>query len=308
MKKLLFSLLCITVLMTCILCPRAYAADALDPNEKASLTLYYRKDGNSFEGLAVSIYRVAEALPDGTFELIEPYSTYPISIHGVTSQEQWRNIASTVGAYATADGVEPYRTCLTGIDGSAAFEELETGLYLVCEVIASNNYGTYIFNEFMVYLPTPSEDASYDYDVEAIPKCTSYAPRTEYVVTKLWQDLGNESDRPKQITVNIYKNGEFVENRVLDADNNWSYTWRVSADDYGIWTVVESSVPSGYTVTVRKNGACFSIINNHKDNSYVPDSPQTGDSFNVLPYVTVAAVSGIMMVAVGLRGRRQREA
>lgn len=43
--------------------------------------------------------------------------------------------------------------------------------------------------------------AAYHYAVEAKPKCTSFVPKTQYSVTNLWQDTGNQNARPKNITV-----------------------------------------------------------------------------------------------------------
>ena len=306
MKKRIAALICLTVLLAVVLCPLyTGAVTPLDPDAEASLALHYQKDGQAFPGLSISIYRVAEAFPDGTFALIAPFISYPVNIHGITQQEQWQNTAATLNSYIVANQLAPTRTGVTNDAGIAAFGQLETGLYLVCEVIGENNTGTYVFNQFMVYLPTPQPDGSYNYAVEANPKCVSFVPKTEYRVTKLWQDAGHQTDRPEQVAIDIYRDGVLQETQILSPSNNWSYTWYVSADDQSKWTVTEQSVPEGYTVTVQENGSYFSLINTHKSNEDVPDIPVTGDSFNPLPWVLALCISGIILILLAIYSRRR---
>lgn len=306
MRKRIIKLICIAVACVTLLCPLcAGAAPLLDTKAEAELTVIYQKDGNVFPDLKIQIFRVAEAYPDGTFELTEPYNGYPINIHDITAQEQWTNIATTLCSYIVAEGVEPYREEITDETGVSRFTGLETGLYLVREVTAENNSGTYVFNRFMVYLPTPTEDGSYDYSVEAVPKCLSSVPKTEYRVTKLWQDSGYATDRPEEITVDIYKDGQLWESQVLNGENNWSYVWYVSEDDNGIWTVAERDVNEFYTVSIQQNGGSFTIINNHAGDPGNPDLPLTGDTFSPLLWVMIMCFSGVMLIVIGVYGRRR---
>lgn len=296
----------ISAVMLCfaMLCPLcSQAAAPLDPAAQASLTLHYQKDGVAFAGLQIGIYRVAEASSDGSFHLIAPFSSYPINIHGITTQEQWQSVAETLCAYTVADQVSPDHEKQTDEEGSVCFSNLETGLYFVREAVAENASGTYVFNQFMVYVPTPQSDGSYLYAVEAKPKCVSFVPKDHYSVTKLWQDGDNQALRPKTVTVEIYQDGALYETQLLSADNNWTYTWSVSGDQ-GKWTVVETSVSDDYKVTIRQNGSNFSIINTHQT---TPNAPQTGDTFTPLPWMLAMCFSGIMLMLLGIYGRRRKE-
>ncbi|MBE6960293.1 MAG: Cna B-type domain-containing protein [Ruminococcaceae bacterium] len=308
MRKQITLFLCWVIFCMAVFCPiYIQAATPLDPSADASLTLHYQKEDQMFSDLPISIYRVAEAFSDGTFELIEPFSSYPINIHDITMQEQWKNTAVTLSSYIVANQLMPYREATTNDAGTVVFEHLETGLYLVSEVVAENNSGTYVFNQFMVYLPIPQPDGSFDYDVEAKPKCVDYVPKTEYRVTKLWQDAGKQTDRPEEITVDIYKDGELWETQILGASNNWSYVWYVSDEEQSNWAVVERSVPEEYNVTVQKNNGTFSIINTHKSIQEIPDSPQTGDTSNITLYIMLMCISGIMLIILGIYIRRHKE-
>lgn len=304
MKNRILPLLCLLCLCFTLLAPLPVrAARPLDTEALCSLTLRYQKEGVSFPELNIRLYRVAQAASDGTFSLVAPYSSFPIHIHDITDQTQWQTVSNTLHSYITARQVQPDRELTTDSQGVAAFTDLEPGLYFVGEVLAEEESGTHRFNHFLVYAPTPLPDGSYDYDVEANPKSTGFIPNPRYTVTKLWRDNGKASGRPTEITVEIYKDGVLQETRVLNAENNWSYTWYADADDPGLWTVAEANVPDGYRVTIQENGAHFTLINSKAAS---PDNPQTGDSFSPLPWILALCLSGIGVLLLALYlGRRK---
>ena len=303
MKKRILPFLCLLLLGTLLLQPVcAQAVTPLDPNASASLTLRYEKEGTPFADLSIGIYRVAEAFSDGTFQLITPYVAYPVIIHGITDQAQWKHAAVTLSAYIVADGIAPDKEMATDADGMVCFEDLQTGLYLVREVLAENDNGVYLFDQFFIYLPTPQEDGSYQYHMEAKPKCVDFVPKNQYTVTKLWQDDGHQQGRPSEVTIDIYCDGELQETKALNAANNWSYTWQVTGKEQGVWTVAERTVSQPYTVTIQQNGNNFSVINTRKSQ---PATPETGDSFNPLPLVLAMCISGLGMLILGIYIRRK---
>ena len=299
MKKRILPFLCVALLLAAWLRPAC--AHAAEVPESADLTLYYEKDGAAFDGLNIGIYRVAQALPDGAYALIEPFSSYPINIHGITMQEQWNRVAQTLCSYIVANGVAADREGLTDEDGAVHFVGLETGLYFVREAAAERLDGTYLFNQFMIYVPTPQPDGSYDDQVQAKPKCVGFTPKTKYTVTKLWQDAGKQSERPDEVAVEIYRDGALQETQSLSADNNWSYSWYVPAESYSQWTVAERTALNRYQVTVQQSGSTFTLINT--DRTDVPP-PGTGDSFSPLPWIAAACLSGMLLLALGLRRER----
>lgn len=302
MTKRFLPLLCVIAVCFALLCPiAAQAVTPLEPDREASLTLRYEKEGVAFPDLQVCLYRVANAFPEGIFRLIPPYSGYPIHIHDISDQGQWKYIASTLCACITADQLPPDRETVTDAEGVARFTQLKTGLYLVREAMAENNTGIYYFDAFMVYLPTPQPEG-YVYDVQAKPKCTAVTPKTRYSVNKLWQD-GDFEGRPTQVLVDIFENGTFRETQVLNASNNWSYSWYVSGQTPGIWTVAEQSVPEGYRVAIQESGGVFSIINTRPTQ---PEPPKTGDSFTPLPWILAMCLSGMALLILGLYRRRHR--
>lgn len=289
------------------------AAAVLDPDRECSLTVSCSSHGTAFSDLQMDIFRVAELNADGEYQLLEPFASYPIQIHGITSQQEWQETAQTIKNYIAANHVEPYQTQKTNGNGDAIFTGLETGLYMVKGITAKNNEKTVIFRDFMVYLPTPVEDG-YDYDMEAKPKFTEYIQPEKYTVIKLWKDAGASDQRPKSILVDIWKDGVVQESVVLNGDNNWSYSWEVTDKD-GEWGVIEKNVPDGYKVSIAKNQTSFVITNSKEPatpdqpdipHKPTPDIPKTGDTFPLLRYVIILCVSGLGLVAFAVLRQKDK--
>ena len=267
MKKWMICILCV---LLCLGCFPAGAA-ALDPQQPCSLTLSYQQGGTPCSDLNVSIYRVAEARADGSFHLTADYAPSGVDISLVTSQQEWRDISDTLSAHIAAAQLSPTGTAATTEDGTATFSELETGLYLVAQVPAVE----YLFERFMVYLPTPA-DGGYQYDMTAKPKPGPLPSRTEYQVLKLWKDSGFSQYRPDSVTVDILKDGQVQESVILSNDNNWSYSWQVP-DDGSTWTVSERDVPAGYRAVISVRENTF-VITNTKPTPSKPEEPEVPDS------------------------------
>ena len=304
MKKRIMLFLSLVVVCLALLRPICTnALVPLDPNAEASLTLHYQKDGETFSNLNIGIYRIAEAFPNGTFQLIEPFASYPIDIHYIKNQEQWNHIAQTLCSYIVADQVAPSLESTTDSNGTVCFSDLKTGLYFVRETVAQQNGSKYVFNQFLIYVPTPQSNGTYQYDVEANPKCTKFKPYSHYTITKLWQDGGNQNIRPKEVTVDIYIDGILYKTRVLNEENNWTYRWYASDEDYEKWTVVERDVPDIYKVMIQQSGSNFSIINTYQTTS---DVPPTGDNSTPLLWILGMCFSGILLLILGIYMRRRK--
>lgn len=284
-----------------------------------TLTLMYSQNEYAFSDLQVEIYRVAELCENGEYELLEPFSDYPIKIHGITSQQEWSDTAQTIKNYVIANQVEAYQSQKTDENGRVFFEELEAGLYMVKGMTIQNDDGIFSFQDFMIYLPTPVGN-QYDYDVEAKPKCSLFIPPEEYTVVKLWNDSNASDLRPAAVYVDILKDAVLHESVVLNSANNWSYSWEVSDID-GIWSVIETDVPKGYQVSITNNKTTFIITNTktpaipdepgEPDNPNPPDKPtsdipETGDTTPVLLYVILTCIAGLFFVILGIRGLKDK--
>lgn len=304
MKKRLISLLLVLFVLSLLPAPVS-AVTPLDTAAECSMTLHYTQEGVGFPGQEIAVYQVAKAKPEGTFYLTEPFSSYPVKIHSITSQKEWDTVATTYKAYIMANRIPATKTGKTDASGTVVLEKLEPGLYLVMGITAENNGGIYEFNTFMIYVPTPAQDGTYDYHVEAAPKCIRRIPKTEYQVVKLWKDSGYTASRPKEITLEIYKDGVLQETVKLNNANNWTYLWRVPENQDGEWTVTEKDVPRNYTVTIAEDGGKFTVTNSRNPDPEEP--PRTGDLFPLWPLVLTMCISGSLLAAMGIYWLRKRK-
>jgi hypothetical protein len=304
MKKRLLNVLILFVLILSVL-PTSVGAETLDTQRECTMTLHYSQDGTGFSDLEISVYRVAKANANGTFTLTDPYNAFPVNIYGIRSQTEWDLVASTFRSFILTDGVAPTRTGKTNSSGTVVFDKLQTGLYLVMGTTAENETGVYEFNTFMIYVPTPGQNATFNYNVEASPKCIKYVPKTAYKVVKLWKDTGYAASRPKEVTVEIYKDGTLWETVKLNTANNWTYTWRVPENQDGKWTVTEKEVPKNYSVTIAEGDGQFTVTNSRKPDP--EDPPKTGDMFPLWPAVLTMCISGSLLVVLGIYWLRKRK-
>lgn len=311
MKKRFLTVLAIYFLLCSVLVPLPARAAGVNLAEKCSLELDYSNNGVGFADLEVKIFRVAEFSADGSYALRAPFDGFPVRIHGITSQKEWRDAANTLAAYIAAEKIPAAKTEITDETGTVAFSGLETGIYLVLGIDGETDEGTYHFENFCVFLPTPQPDGSQNYHVVAKPK-SSFAPKpgepgeVEFQVVKLWKDAGNQDKRPTGITVDILKNGVVQETVRLDADNNWTYTW-TAPEGEDIWTVVEKDVPDAYTVVIGVSGTTFTLTNSRPTPPKPGGgTPTTGDTFPLRPWLTAMCLSGIGLMAFGILFKRKR--
>ena len=296
MKKAICTFLCMLLLCGSV------SLYVFAEESNCSLTLVYRGDGNSFEGLEISIYRVGDRSDTEGFTLAEGYD-YPINVSGITTQDEWRNAATTLYSYIVADSKAPTATQTTNQNGEAVFENLQEGLYLVLTVQAHTDSTVYSFENVFVALPSTDSEGNLVKDVVAQPKSGSQAiepQERQLKVVKQWQDNGNADKRPDSVTIELYKDGALQSTQTLSSQNNWSYSW-TDADDGGVWTAVECDVPESYAVTVGGDGAVITVTN-----TYVSPTPPpaTGDTYNFWLYVLLTLFSGCGMIILAVyKGR-----
>ncbi len=292
MKRICIVVTCFIFLLQML----TVSAFAEELPKNSVLTVEYSAEDISFDGLDVKTFRVADIKEDGSYSLCGAFSKYPVSLEVVRTQDEWRTIATTLSSYIVADGIAADSTAVTDSDGKAVFEGLEKGLYLVFGVQDERNGKVYSFEGFFTPLPRPDADGVPQYEVTALPKHTTHVPepeRIEYKVVKQWKDEGH-SDRPTSVTVEIYNDDELVTTEKLSSENNWSYTW-TAEDDGSKWSVVETDIPEGYTVTVTDSQTTFIVTN-----SYVtaPPLPPMGDVSVAWPYVLALFSLGAVLLII----------
>lgn len=81
----------------------------------------------------------------------------------------------------------------------------------------------------------------------------------QLTVRKLWSD-GNENHINDSVTVNLIEDGKIARSEVLNSKNQWVFTFDKLIKGH-IYTVEESAVPKGYTVSYNTVGNIVTITN-----------------------------------------------
>lgn len=305
-RKIIGAILTIAFLMS-FMALAAEAVTTVDTARSGSLKLAYGYDGQPIEGITVRVYRVATISENVEFTLTGAFAELPVEVNRVKTQDEWRQVASTLATYVTTMSIPADAESVTDQEGNVSFTELPLGLYLVEGVRAERENGYCQFDSFVISVPNLDETDQWVYDVVAKPKSAFHEvvpQEITYTVNKLWKDEGNTDKRPQNIELEIYRDGVLVETVTLSAENNWTYSW-TTVDDGAVWQVLETNVPKGYKVTMEQKEQSFSVINSYKGDE--PSAP-TGDISNVGLYLMIMCVAGFGLIWLGVTGRRKMAA
>lgn len=308
----------LSMLAVCLLLPlQALAAGSIDLNRDVSLTISYQDGNTPLVGAEFDIFLVATVDEYGELTTTKDFAQFNVNVRG-KNDEAWRTLASTLEGYVLRDGIAPTDSGKTNDEGLASFptngKSLTAGLYLVLGHRHTQNGFRYDPASFMVMLPgLDKENNIWVYDVTVNAKFDSSPipdnPDDNTIdrkVLKVWADDGHEKDRPKEVIVQLLRDGKVYDTVTLNAANNWRHTWTALNDRY-TWTIVEKEL-EGYTVEVTREGITFVVTNTY--NEEIPDKPttptkptlpQTGQLWWPVP---VLIAVGMLFVVIGLVRRR----
>jgi hypothetical protein len=261
----------------------AQAADYIDPDALASLTLNYLYDAEGLPGVRTRIYQVATVTPGGSYVRTGVFATdndlKSVKINGLSTDSAWQAAANTLAGYV-ADGSVPETGSISAdAQGEAAFAGLQTGLYLVVADRATLGDYTYNFTPALLALPSLDTNDAWVYHVTANPKSSRTGggggggQNISYQVYKHWDDLDNEDVRPQSVTIEVLRNGVSYTTQQLSDSNNWTYRWS-AADDGSVWQVVERNIAEAYEVTVTGSATAFVVTNSYL--TELPEEPGPG--------------------------------
>ncbi len=262
-KRFFAALLCLALLTLSVLPISALNA--------MSITIACNDNNTPLVGAELEIFLVAKRDKYGSFSLTDDFSKYNVDL---TS----RSLAYTLEGAVKRDGLFPLDSLKTDNSGYAVFPSenvtLEPGMYLVLAKKHIQNDHTYSISPFTVALDGESINmvsVKAKYEAEYNPILPLFTARK---VLKVWNDADNESNRPREITVTLLKDGEVYDTVVLSDDNNWRHTWD-KLDALSVWTVAENELED-YTVSISREGITFVITNTYSKNP--PDSPEDSSS------------------------------
>lgn len=271
------------VLAAVLLSATAFAAVNVDLGRDVSLTISYEDDGTPLVGARFNIYLAASMDENGKLSVTEQFQNYNVNIDAENGKAQ-KTLASTLEGYVLRDKIEPTDSGKTDDSGKVHFptdaKSLPKGLYLVLGERHIQGQRRYDAMPFMVMLPGDDGGEGLEYDVESNAKSDSddvpeTPGKTDIKVIKIWKGENCEHI-PEKIVVQLLRDGEIYDTVVLNAENNWSYTW-IDLDDSYKWTAVENA-PEGFTVEVTREGITFIIVNTcDEDAPYNPDEPDVPD-------------------------------
>lgn len=284
------------------------ASKPIDLNQECSLTLNYTCDGTAFENVSVKLYKVADVSSDFQYKLTSPFKQLNLILNGIKTNSEWDVIRSTLETYIVADKIKTVAVAKTNSTGAVCFKNLKPGLYLATVGTVTKGELKCYFDSALVALPGLNTDGNWQYQVAVASKSEMIPPsdnEIELKVLKLWKGDKGSGSRPKNIEVEIFRNGKSYKKVVLSQDDNWSYSW-TAKDDGAKWTVIERNTPTGYTMTLKKRNNSFVLINTftQKTPNRPSNSPQTGDTSNIMLYVILMIVSGSILIILGIIGKR----
>lgn len=194
----------------------------------------------------VSLYRVA----DVNYNLVDAFSHYSIDL-----KQDVQGAANALENRILMDGIEADASNSSNSSYKASFTGLETGIYLVVgKEVESNG----VFYMPQVSLVSLSGDLSVDLKYEMSDK-----PSRIHVL-KVWKK-DNKKSRPKSIEVCLLRSDGIVVDRVvLNSDNQWTYTWDNLSTSY-TYSVMETSVPSGYKESCTREKDTIVLTNTGSD-------------------------------------------
>lgn len=295
-------LACLFVMIAALLPVTAFARGA--ETEQCALTIdFHTSDGAGMPipDAAFRAYRTAEK-SGRTYQWTAAFAECGASAKVL---ETWEHealvkLADTLGGYAVREGerLTPEAEGRTDSSGKLVLEGLQAGVYLVMGDPVVIDGTVYTPAPFLVSLPS-WDDGKRLTEVTAAPKYTpEEGTLTDVQVRKVWDD-GGSADRPKEIVVQLLRDGEVYTEQTLSAGNNWRYTW-TGLPSWHTWEIVEKQVPAGYTAKVDRSGNTFVVTNSNPPTKL----PQTGQTWWPVPLLCGV---GMAVFAAGLLLVRQKE-
>lgn len=289
-RKLLSVFLLLWMLFTMPM--TAYAQD-FDPDQLGSIsvTLMDRDGETPITGAELSLYYVASVECNSMNRLSYTF-TDVFANCGCELADP--DLSVKLETFVTEHSV-PAEKMVTDACGTVSFTNLPLGLYFVKQTGAVAGYAP--CTSFLVTVPN-YDTGTYVYDVNASPK-TDVARLTDITVRKVW-NTDASAEAADHVTIQLLRDGIVIETATLSEENQWQVTYH-DMPESDAYSVMEVSVPEGFTATYSQSGYVFTVTNS---TSLI----QTGQLVWPIP---VLAIAGLCLLTVGtlvLRNARNKNA
>lgn len=287
-KRVFFTSMMILMLIAMMLSSVVAPAYALGefPEEPVTLTACYNGEMGYVPGVTMKAYKIASMDSNAQFTVEEEFAGYSIDFSALDDQDQWRTFGETMANYIDRNSANhtPKYTAVTNDAGIAEFGEVEPGLYVVVCPVYKYKKTTYTVDVSVLTAPAldvvtgewMNESVFYPkYRSETEP---AVPPATQGLeVLKIWKDENVESvTRPDSIEVELVCDGTVIDTQILDKNNGWTYKWQ-NLEIGKKYSIVEKTVPEGYTVTVTQDSDTqFTVTNTAipKEEEEEPEKPE----------------------------------
>lgn len=311
MKEQLKKIFIIFSILLVPLCVKALGVEItrdtplIDTSALNTLKIFYGNDDVPLDFVTFKVYKVATVSSTFYFTLENEFSQYPVICNGLRTVDEWRDLAMTLDGYATRDKIKPLFQGITDEFGFLQINDLASGLYLVVGEKKEIGIATYIPESFLVSLPDLNPDNTWNNEVSVVPKFERYSDKLRLIekkVIKVWDDEGYENLRPKEIALQLLRDGELYEEIVLNEENQWSYVFK-ELDNAYTYKVVEKGT-KGYTVSINRDGSIYTITNKYivppppepEPPEPEPPLPETGQLWWPVPFLGIV---GLMFIILG---------
>lgn len=264
-------------------------------------------DGEPIEGCELYLYKVTNSDGSPTYD----FSSYQVEFD-LSDTESMANAAKTLTNYVEGGSILPLKSAKTNLAGNAELSIDSEGVYLIVGKKISSDGAEFTPDSILFSMPSTNENGDKITNLTLCPKCekNEIGGSIKRKVLKSWKN-DDESTRPNSITVELYCDSVLYDSVVLSNDNAWSYEWE-DLDGSKTWSLTESNVPDGYSVSIALEGITFHVINTYAPSSSTSQSqtttssggstnknetiPRTGVLWWPVPYV---ACVGLLLIIIG---------
>lgn len=249
----------------------AFSFTAIASDRGYQITIDYEYDGKVIDGALFHFYKVGEISADGTMKLTGAYKAFPVNMN-VDQESELQDAAETLYGYIQKEELAPVNEAITNMQGRLTVDHLEKGLYLVTGQPYFADELIYRTQPLWICLPMGNQNHVI-MNVKASAEQKQYEPISVKVL-KNWNDQNHSWGRPDKVTVYLLKDGETIDEVVLNKENNWKYIWN-GLNPNSHWNIVEEPVED-YLVTVTKTGKTF-LVTNTGTSEMTPDGDGGND-------------------------------
>ena len=256
-------------------------AQGLDANQVGSISITLMEQGEKepIVGAELSVYYVASVMSNSRNNLSYIYTNVFESCGAALDDP---SLSVKLDAFVEEHSVSATKI-ITDSQGRAVFSNLPLGLYFVKQTNSVKGYAPCV--SFLVTVPNKTADG-YVYDVNASPK-TDVEKLTDITIKKIW-NTDESAKIAENVTVHLLQDGIVIKTAILNHQNNWSVTFS-DMQESDSYSIIEVSIPKGFTATYTQQGYEFAVINS-------ASLIQTGQISWPIP---VFAMAGLILITIG---------